>query len=138
MNCVWNPFNSVLVTQQQFYTHEQLGIYIWYIYFFSLGVGGGGECPYMYFPTSPLWEPHWDPFPLKFSKMEPYIYMYVVEWKYASHAVFELSQLFCFCFFFDGLNHFTVVGPNQSSDEEENSSSDDDEINDKVHSCIYM
>ena len=40
--------------------------------------------------------------------------------------------------FFDVLNHFTVVGPNQSSDEEENSSSDDDEINDKVHSCVYM
>lgn len=73
-----------------------------------------------------------------FSKMEPYMYMYVVEWKYASHAVFELSQVFCFCFFFDGLNHFTVVGPNQSSDEEENSSSDDDEINDKVHSCMYL
>lgn len=40
--------------------------------------------------------------------------------------------------FFDVLNHFTVVGPNQSSDEEENSSSGDDEINDKVHSCMYM
>lgn len=134
MNCVWNPFNSVLVTQQQFYTHEQLGIYIIMIYiFFSLG----GKCPCMYFPTSPLWESHWDPFPLKFSKTEPYMYMYVVEWRYASHAVFELSQLFCFCFFY-GLNHFTVVGPNQSSDEEENSSSDDDEINDKVHSCMYM
>ena len=52
--------------------------------------------------------------------------------------MFELSQVFCFCFFFDGLNHFTVVGPNQSSDEEENSSSDDDEINDKVHSCMYL
>ena len=70
--------------------------------------------------------------------MEPYMYIYVVEWKYASHAVFELSQVFCFCFFFDGLNHFTVVGPNQSSDEEENSSSDDDEINDKVGTFMHV
>lgn len=139
MNCVWNPFNSVLVTQQQFYTHEQLGIYIWYIYFFLWGRGvGGGNVHACISPLHPSGNLIWDPFPLKFSKMEPYMYMYVVEWKYASHAVFELSQVFCFCFFFDGLNHFTVVGPNQSSDEEENSSSDDDEINDKVHSCMYL
>ena len=46
--------------------------------------------------------------------------------------------LSCQSFFIDVLNHFTVVGPNQSSDEEENSSSDDGEINDKVHSCMYM
>ena len=47
-------------------------------------------------------------------------------------------RFFVFVFVFYGLNHFTVVGPNQSSDEEENSSSDDDEINDKVHSCMYL
>ena len=47
-------------------------------------------------------------------------------------------RFFVFVFFFYGLNHFTVVGPKQSSDEEENSSSDDDEINDKVHSCMYL
>ena len=60
--------------------------------------------------------------------------MYVVEGN-----MHLMLCLHCYKFFFlNVLNHFTVVGPNQSSDEEENSSSDDDKINDKVHSCMYM
>ena len=63
------------------------------------------------------------------------MYMYVVKWNV--HLMLCLS-CYRFYFFFDVLIYFKVVGPNQSSDEEENSSSDDDEINDKVHSCMYM
>ena len=52
-------------------------------------MGGGGNVHACISPLHLSGNLIWDPFPLKFSKMEPYMYMYVVEWKYASHAVFE-------------------------------------------------
>ena len=138
MNCVWNPFNSVLVTQQQFYTHEQLGIYIWYIFFFLWGGGGGGEMSMHVFPHFTPLGISLRPLPLEIFKNGT-IHVHVCSWvKICISCRVWVVTAFLFLFFFYGLNHFTVVGPNQSSDEEENSSSDDDEINDKVHSCIYM